>query len=125
MLNRLDHYTIRTDKLAATRDFYADVLGLIDGDRPNFDFPGNWLYIGDQPVVHLVGTAGAMSTAADSAGSGSIDHVAFRAEGRDRLKAHLDARNINYRQRQVPGMDLHQFFIEDPNGITVEINCFS
>jgi extradiol dioxygenase family protein len=33
-LNALHHFTVRTDDLEATRDFYADVLGLEVGFRP-------------------------------------------------------------------------------------------
>lgn len=123
MLTNIDHFTIRTDDLTTTRDFYVDVLGLTDGDRPSFDFPGNWLYLGEQPVVHLVGIRD--ETVPAESGSGAVDHVAFRAEDRAGLKARLDDRNIDYRHREIPSLDLHQFFIEDPNGITVEINCFA
>ena len=35
----LDHFNIRTRKLADTIRFYEDVLGLENGDRPNFAFP--------------------------------------------------------------------------------------
>ena len=40
----LDHFNIRTRKLADTVRFYEDVLGLENGDRPNFAFPGAWMY---------------------------------------------------------------------------------
>jgi catechol 2,3-dioxygenase-like lactoylglutathione lyase family enzyme len=40
-LSSLDHCSIRTVKLEETRDFYVDLLGMIDGERPDFDFPGN------------------------------------------------------------------------------------
>ena len=40
----LDHFNIRTRKLADTVRFYEDVLGLEKGDRPNFAFPGAWMY---------------------------------------------------------------------------------
>ncbi|HEX7562695.1 MAG TPA: VOC family protein, partial [Bradyrhizobium sp.] len=38
----LDHFNIRTRKLADTVQFYQDILGLTKGDRPNFAFPGAW-----------------------------------------------------------------------------------
>ena len=43
-VERLDHYTIRTADLDATRCFYTEVLGLSVGPRPAFTFPGLWLY---------------------------------------------------------------------------------
>jgi catechol 2,3-dioxygenase-like lactoylglutathione lyase family enzyme len=37
----LDHFNIRTRKLADTVRFYEDILGLEKGARPNFAFPGH------------------------------------------------------------------------------------
>ncbi len=50
----LDHFNIRTRKLADTVRFYEEILGLENGDRPNFAFPGAWMYSEGKPVVHLV-----------------------------------------------------------------------
>ena len=50
----LDHFNIRTRKLADTVRFYEDILGLEKGARPNFAFPGAWMYSEGKPVVHLV-----------------------------------------------------------------------
>ena len=50
----LDHFNIRTRNLAETVRFYEDVLGLEKGPRPNFAFPGAWMYSEGKPVVHLV-----------------------------------------------------------------------
>ncbi len=49
----LDHFNIRTRKLADTVRFYEDILGLEKGARPNFAFPGAWMYSEGKPVVHL------------------------------------------------------------------------
>ena len=133
-LTRLDHCAIRTLKLRESRDFYVDMLGLEDGERPDFPFPGNWLYIGERPVVHLVGIdpddpsgleyyLGAVD-ADELHGSGSIDHVAFLAEDPQALIERLKAADVPCRERKVPDMDLFQIFVEDPNGITVELNYF-
>jgi hypothetical protein len=34
----------------------------------------------------------------------------------------LQDSNLPYRERTVPGLGLHQLFIEDPSGITIELN---
>ena len=54
-LNSLDHCSIRTVKLEETRDFYVNMLGMVDGDRPDFPFPGAWLYVDGVAVVHIIG----------------------------------------------------------------------
>ena len=46
-LTQLDHCSIRTALLEETRKFYVDVLGLTVGPRPDFPFPGVWLYRGE------------------------------------------------------------------------------
>ena len=56
----LNHFSIRTTDLEASRRFYADVLGLSVGPRPPFPFPGLWMYRGPHDdmanaVVHLIG----------------------------------------------------------------------
>ena len=38
----IDHVNIATRKLAETRAFYVDVLGLVEGERPDFPFAGHW-----------------------------------------------------------------------------------
>ena len=132
-VSTLDHCSIRTVKLAETCAFYVDLLGMTDGERPDFDFPGNWLYLDGKPVVHLVGVdpddpsglqeyLGGPIDAATLQGSGAFDHIAFRAKDPAALIARLKSDGYAYRERQVPGMDLFQVFIEDPNGITVELN---
>ena len=54
-LGVLQHYTIEPSNLEATKEFYCDVLGLENGDRPPLGFPGYWLYSGGVPTVHLLG----------------------------------------------------------------------
>ncbi len=55
-LGGLQHYTIEPSDLERSKDFYCDVLGLENGDRPPLDFPGYWLYSGGAATVHLMGT---------------------------------------------------------------------
>ncbi len=50
----LEHVTIRCAQLRRTRDFYVELMGLTEGERPDFPFRGYWLYLGGIPVVHLV-----------------------------------------------------------------------
>ncbi|MDT7952905.1 MAG: VOC family protein [Acetobacteraceae bacterium] len=130
-ITRLDHYSIRTTDLAATERFYADILGLEVGPRPNFPFPGVWLYQGGIAVVHVVGIDPNDSSglkdylgdkAADTSGTGTIDHVAFVGNDVEAMRAKFRAAGVHYRDRTVPAMNLEQVFLEDPNGVTIELN---
>ena len=128
-IQALEHVTIRCAELQRTRDFYVDLLGLRDGERPAFPFRGHWLYLGGIPVVHLV-------EASDSAGAwgrdivipraeegtGSFDHVAFRGDDFAAMRERLQKAGMTFRERVVPGGALSQLFVPDPEGVLVEIN---
>ena len=114
----LDHINIRTADLAATRAFFRDILGLTEGWRPDFGFPGAWLYAGAAAVVHLVEVA---ETARPSAGS-SLDHFAFAIDDYDDAKRRLEKAGIAYRSSEPAGSDIRQIFVTEANGVTFELN---
>ena len=116
----LDHFNIRTRKLADTVRFYEDVLGLEKGPRPNFAFPGAWMYSEGKAVVHLVDIAA--TDEPQKADSGVVHHVAFASRGFDGMKQRLNSRGMQFEARQVPGGDLWQIFVNDPNGVMIELN---
>ena len=68
----LDHWNIYSKDLEATVRFYERYVGLRDGERPPFPFPGAWLYAGDKAILHIVSETGRKDH-----GSGAIDHVAI------------------------------------------------
>ncbi|HEY7608037.1 MAG TPA: VOC family protein [Alphaproteobacteria bacterium] len=130
-LQLLEHYTIRSADMEATRDFYCRAIGLRVGKRPPLAFPGYWLYCGETPVVHLVplgdpkairGRVNVPAANDAKAGGGAVDHVAFRAENAPAMRRRLTANNIAFAEQVQPGGGLVQMFLDDPNGVTVEIN---
>ncbi len=120
----LNHYSIRTADLAACEAFYCGLLGLQVGPRPPFPFPGLWLYQGDTSVWDPEGLKAYLGDReeVDLQGSGAVDHVAFFATGLPEMLARLQAQGIAARERTVPLLGLHQVFVDDPNGIVVELN---
>ena len=56
-LGVLQHFTIEPSDLERTKNFYCDVLGLEDGDRPPLGFPGYWLYSGGVATVLIAAAA--------------------------------------------------------------------
>lgn len=113
----LNHFTVLTDDLEATRRFYADLLGLREGERPPFGFPGAWLYCGGQAVLHVIANRELPVSRA-----GVIDHMAFSATDLEGWKNKLAARGIEYDLRQQPGTGVWQMFFHDPNGAKVELD---
>ncbi|MDA9480116.1 glyoxalase [Bradyrhizobium sp. CCBAU 65884] len=116
----LDHFNIRTRNLAETVRFYEDVLGLEKGARPNFAFPGAWMYSEGKAVVHLVDISATAEP--QKPDSGVVHHVAFVSRGFDGMKRRLASKDMKFESRQVPGGDLWQIFVNDPNGVMIELN---
>lgn len=116
---KLDHFSIRTPELEATKDFFCDVLELTVGERPPFPFPGYWLYHADTPIVHLIATD---NTPEEQ--TGTVDHLAFSGDGArfDEIAAKLRAESRVLREQTVPGMGLRQIFVAGPHGLVVELN---
>lgn len=113
----IDHCTVVTGDVAGTVAFYGDILGLVAGPRPPFDFPGAWLYAGDRAVLHVVGGRGAPLP-----DRGAIDHVAFAAIGLAEVLARLKTAGAAYRLQRLPGDGPWQLFFRDPNGARIELD---
>jgi catechol 2,3-dioxygenase-like lactoylglutathione lyase family enzyme len=136
-IGKLDHYSIRTLNIEASRRFYTEVMGFEVGFRPAFDFPGLWLYNDvrhpeSYGVVHIIGVDPAnpeglkqylgdrdLSTLN---GTGTVDHMAFTATGLADMRERLKRAAVAYRERTVPDLNLHQVFFEDPSQVTIELN---
>jgi catechol 2,3-dioxygenase-like lactoylglutathione lyase family enzyme len=134
-LGKLAHYSIRTKDLEASVKFYTEVMGLFRGYRPDFAFNGAWLYRGgdeaEYGLVHIISDtpedAAALSgylgdRASSEVGGGALDHIAFLATNWPAMRQHIQALGVTYREREVPTMGLHQVFLDDPSGVTIELN---
>lgn len=115
---RMDHFTVVTDRLEATLDFYTGVLGFTSGPRPDFGVPGYWFYIADHPVLHIVGVEQMPRTR-----RGALDHMAYWAEGLQEAVQRLKDRGVAFRIIRVPRpYSTWQLFFDDPNGAEVELD---
>lgn len=136
-IGKLDHFSIRTLDIEASRRFYTEVMGFTVGFRPPFKFPGLWLYNGAQypettGVVHIIGIdrndpQGLKDYLGDRDldtlnGTGTVDHMAFAATGLPEMQERLKKHGLAFRERTVPSLNLHQVFFEDPSGVTIELN---
>ena len=126
----IEHVLVLSDDIDATRDFYCSVVGLSVGDRPPLEFPGYWLYGGGGVAcVHVADrrayaahAAGlGLSVPSDDVGAGPVDHVAFSAGDWDEVVERLRRFDVASVTNHVPGGP-RQAFIEDPNGVRIEIN---
>ena len=129
-LTELNHYFVRANDLEQSRDFYCDVLGFAEMPRPDLPFPGYWLGVGGRIQVHMgphgipnsdryyLGTTPRSAT--DNAGV--VDHIAFSATDPDSFAVRFAAMRVPSRKRHLPEIRLFQLFVQDPDGLTIELN---
>ena len=123
-LHRLDHVLVLTDDVEATTAFYCDALGFERGERPEMPFPGQWLYLGGAPCLHVAERAAYEANAAKlglRAKGAAIDHVAFAAAEYESVLERLQAAGVAAAVNAVPGGP-RQVFFDDPNGVRIELN---
>ena len=129
-LNLMEHYLVLTDDIDKTRDFYVGILGLQDGFRPQLGFPGYWLYLQRVPVLHIAewatytahsGKRGIPVTT-PAPGTGALDHIAFNGSDAGEMIDRLKANDIPFHRNDAPEAGLVQLFLDDPNGVKLELN---
>ncbi|MFM1991565.1 MAG: hypothetical protein RJA99_4522 [Pseudomonadota bacterium] len=122
----LFHVAIRTADLEATRAFYAQVLGLVEDERPPMAFPGAWLrppVAGAPAILHVyAGEAATGSEGAVPRGGGAVDHVSLTVTGFEALRERVRALGLDWREQCRPGRP-YQLFVFDPSGILLELTC--
>lgn len=128
----LNHYLLRANDLERAKDFYVNVLGFEVMPRPEFPFPGYWLGVNGKIQVHMAQAGvpnaelyylGSPKNAATD-NSGVIDHVAFLATEPEKFVKRFQELRIDCRPRSFPESKLYQLFIQDPDGLTIELNFF-
>ena len=112
MICRLDHVNVRTADLAGLVRFYTDVLGLTNGERPPFSFPGAWLYAGEQAVIHLVGVEQQLPLE----GALTLEHFAFSASNLREFLARLERLRVEYQRSRQAGTGNVVLNLRDPDG---------
>lgn len=148
MIRKLEHANILTTRLADTVRFYTEVLGMKNGPIPAIPEMASdgtpklaWIY--DQSgsaVLHIqavdpddpqealsrvrarLGPLAGSLDVATLKGGAAIEHLAFECSGYEDLQATIEAANLEYRHFDLPSYNLRQIFVNDPNGITLELN---
>jgi catechol 2,3-dioxygenase-like lactoylglutathione lyase family enzyme len=115
---KLDHVTIRTRDLQATRSFFLTVFDLKEGERPLAiqRIPGHWLYSAGHPLVHIIGSQGyGIDRTAEA-----IDHVGLRMEGYAEFRNKLDRLGIRYTPMDLADIGERRLFFHAPGGPLLE-----
>lgn len=132
IVETLDHINIRTSDLAGTVRFFVDVLEMGHQPPPGMtdESRGSWLLDREQRAVIHVGTPdAAYPSDADypfvsGPSQGALHHVAFRCTGFDALRARIDRLGYRFSESFFESIGLRQLFVEEGNGILLELNFF-
>jgi extradiol dioxygenase family protein len=122
-ISGLLHFNIRcsaTD-LPALEKFYSNLLDMKPGYRPNFAFPGAWLYVGDAAVIHVSARFAEGEIARHQKHNGSVDHIAFRCTGSAALRERLMEQAMPFEEQNIENAG-YQIFLFDPVGTKIELN---
>ncbi len=129
-VNRLDHVNIITDRLDATAEFYATLLGLERRNAPPPLTPDNaqWMYDGNGLAILHINSVDCPRTfdraVAPGAETGAIHHIALTCTGHAELIARVEAMSLEYQTNHVTAIGLTQVFTTDPNNVLLELNFF-
>lgn len=125
MVAGLFHVAVKTNDLAATVAFYEKILGLRNGFRPDFGYPGAWLYVpvaGGPAILHIyAGGPALLPEGRAPSGTAAIDHVSLACRGYQGYVARFRAAGLDWREFLVPGTTLWQLFVYDPSGVQCEL----
>jgi glyoxylase I family protein len=120
-ITAVNHVGRITRRVEESKKFYRDVLGFREVERPNFDFPGAWLY-NYGIMIHLIHN----EKAGDPQGEIQTrdDHLALHVDDLDAAERLLKEHNVPYRKNVVADRNITQIFCRDPDGHHVEIGTY-
>lgn len=107
----LHHVSLNVSNMEEAEAFYVNILGLKVLPRPDFDFDGRWLSMGERQI-HLIDAEVPTQVG---------QHVAFRVADVDAAVAEVRAKGIEATDPFPVGTG-RQAFIYDPSGNKVELN---
>lgn len=117
----INHLARTTRHLEASRAFYRDVLGFRELSRPNFNFPGAWLYRHGLQIHLIVDDSAPTEKAALST---RTDHLALHIDDVAAAEQLLKEHGIPYRSNYVADRDVTQLFFQDPDGHHIELGRY-
>ena len=104
-----------TKRVEASRDFYRDVLGFREVARPNFDFPGAWLY-NYGIMIHLIYNEAAGDP--DGEIEARDDHLALHCDDLARAERLLQEHGVEYRKNVIADRGITQTSAATPTATT-------
>jgi catechol 2,3-dioxygenase-like lactoylglutathione lyase family enzyme len=132
-IQSLDHVNIRSRRYEESLAFYRDVLGLDVRPAPGQAdcHASAWAYTADgRPALHLNSAElipdflNEGPTPPTPEGSGRVHHVALLCTDYETIRQRLEDHGQGLRFNSVEAANLRQIFVQDPDGVLVELNFF-
>lgn len=120
----IDHVnlSVPSAKLPQLLAFYTGVVGLVEGPRPHFPFPGHWLYAKGVPAAVLHLACYAEDALPLEQPTGRFNHLCFRMQGLADAKERIEGAGLTYREQRSEANPVIQLFVRDPAGVMVEMS---
>ncbi len=112
-----NHLSLHVSNLEKSKDFYGNILGMKEIERPNFPYNGAWYDMGYGLSLHLIEGKN-YETQAGSRGN----HFAFETENVQELENELKHKGVEIVSNKIRVDGIRQLFVKDPDGYFVEFN---
>jgi len=117
----LHHVSISVTDVERAKRFYGGVLGLIEIERPPFDFGGAWYEVGDRQL-HLIVHPRTRTLRGTTEIEPRDAHFALRVADYDETLDRLRAHGVQVVESPVNPTPWAQLYVTDPDGNVVELN---
>lgn len=117
----LHHISLTVSDLAKAKEFYGNILGLTEINRPPFDFPGAWYQIGNQQL-HLIEDKEHQSLQNEEGINTRARHFAIRVGNYAETVAYLQKKQVEIVERPNSVSGFAQIFCQDPDGNIIEFH---
>jgi glyoxylase I family protein len=117
----LHHVSLTVTQIDRARDFYSNILGLKEIERPDFGFPGAWYEVGQQQI-HLIVLPSSQTIRADKHLSSREGHFALRVENYYQTLEWLEKNGVEILNKPNSKSGFAQIFCADPDGNLIELN---
>ena len=117
MIKTIHHVSLIVADTGRALKFYGDLLGLAcDQHRPELDYPGAWLQVGDQQI-HLLELENPDPVQGRPAHGGRDRHIAFYVDSIEDLKVRLRQQQVTFTESRSGRAAV---FCRDPDGNALE-----
>ena len=111
----LDYIAIHVDDVPTNESFYRNLFDLQPIPRPEIDFPGAWLRIGEFRELHLIGKNSMPDIPPLER------HFAMEIDSATEWAAHLTQHAIEFQGPSSRTDDALPIFLRDPDGHVIEL----